>query len=535
MEFNSMIWLETSKRKTIDKSVIENLNLEKVYQKLLQNEHILYSLCMDEDTIQYRGSVIEDFMKNPKLISELMNCLTLFSELKPLYHTSQYKRATLYRIIDLLIVMEKAVMTLEELNQVLNAYTLKSEGFLELRKQIERNIVSKDYKQMKTDLREIKYIFRQIKSATLSVSMTSGLRPAFAQVSSVNDHKIKYPNAFRKVSDVLRDDPVFMDKRLTSYVPVFRIGKINYNLLEEIEFGLKEHKSKLQAFVDTYERVDITPFLTLYDEMLFYEASIHLFEALESMNLPVSRPKISLIGGFKLKIQDGYNLNLALSMMENKTNEVLESEMIYNSIEFNDDKKFFVISGANRGGKTTFTQAIGQIQLMAQLGLFVPAKEVEFSLADTIITHFPVSEKDTQDYGRFGKECERFVEGFQKATDTSLFLLNEPFSGTSHLESLNIATQGICALIEKNVPFIINTHLHELYSEVKESSIGQAKHTVISLATHMEGEISTYSIEEKEPLGKSYAMEIATKYGVTLDQLTALNSKKKEAMYETGN
>ena len=292
MEFNSMIWTTTSIKKDIKKSVIENLNLEDVYGKLLDNETILYSLCMDEETIMYRQAILSDLIKFPKLIKELMECLLRFSELKPLYHTGHYKRGTLYRIIDLLIVMEKAVITLEELDQVINAYNLTSKGFIELRYQIKKNIQSKEYKQMKTDLREIKYIFKHIKSATLSVSMTSGLRPAFAQVSGVNEHKIKYPNAFRKVSDVLKDDPVFMDKRLTSYVPVFRIGKINYDLLEEIEFGLKEYKGRLQAFVETYERVDITPFLTLYEEMLFYEASVQLCVTLSKHNLPITCPTL---------------------------------------------------------------------------------------------------------------------------------------------------------------------------------------------------------------------------------------------------
>lgn len=525
MKFNSMIWLEHSKKRKIQTSVIENLNLGKVYRQLLSHESIVYYLCLDAETILFRQSIIEDLMSNPGLIESLMECLADFGSLKTLYNASLYKRASLYRIIDLLIIMEKAVITLEELARVISGYDLKSQGFVELKQTIKENISSKEYKQMKTDLKEIKYIFKQVKSATLSVSMNSGLRPVFAQVSSIQDHKIKYPKAFRKISDVLHDDPVFMDKRLTSYVPVFRIGKINYDLLEEIEFGLKEYKDKLLHFVETYERIDIMPFLSLYDEMLFYKASVDLFRDLQSADLPISRPEIVESQNYVMEIKNGYNLHLALEQIELKRekSDILSSvNVIYNSIDINKERSHFIVSGANRGGKTTFTQSIGQILLLAQLGLFVPAQKVTCSLAELLVTHFPVSEKDTKDYGRFGKECERFVEGFKQANKKTLYLLNEPFSGTSHLESLNIASQGVRALIDKEIPFIMNTHLHELYHEVIATDSMRSK--LISLVTQMSGEESTYIIEEHEPLGKSFAMEIAEKYGVTFEQLTSKTS-----------
>lgn len=521
MKFSSMIWLEQSKMKKIQPSVIENLNLGKVYHQLLAHEAIVTMMCLDRETILYRQSIIDDFMNYPELIGKLMDSLMDFGNLKPLYHTSMYKRASLYRIIDLLIVMEKAVNALEELDQVINRYPLASQGFIALRQTIKENMNSKEYKAMKNDLKEIKYIFRQVKSATLSVSMNSGLRPSFAQVSEIHDHKIKFPKAFRKVSDALSDDPYFMDKRLASYVPVFRIGKINYDLLEEIEFGLRDYKGKLEAFVATYERIDIAPFLTLYDEMMFYQASVALIKTLSEADLPVTKPTIINSDHFMMEMKDSYNLHLALEQIETEkqSKSPVRDEMVYNSLTIDENHRHFIISGANRGGKTTFTQSIGQVVLLTQLGLFVPAKEVTCSLAEQLITHFPVSEKDTKDYGRFGKECERFVEGFNQASAKTLFLLNEPFSGTSHLESLNIATQGVRALIDKNIPFLINTHLHELYHEVKEQNVSESK--IISLVTHMEGNQSTYIIEEREPLGKSYAFEIATKYGVTFEQLVS--------------
>jgi len=45
------------------------------------------------------------------------------------------------------------------------------------------------------------------------------------------------------------------------------------------------------------------------------------------------------------------------------------------------------------------------------------------------------------------------------------------------------------------------------------------ENSLISMTTKMEHDKSTYYMIEQEPLGKSYAREIALKYGVTYEQL----------------
>lgn len=142
---------------------------------------------------------------------------------------------------------------------------------------------------------------------------------------------------------------------------------------------------------------------------------------------------------------------------------------------------------------------------------------------DTIESHFPALENESIDKGKLGRECEVFVNNFKRSTPRSLMLLNESFAGTSHLESLSIATQGVVAMMQSGIPFVFNTHLHELYDEVleelKQKGLDDLKDSLISMITKMEHVESTYTMIEHEPLGKSYAREIAIKYGVTYDQL----------------
>ncbi|HKJ95131.1 MAG TPA: hypothetical protein VKA32_05845, partial [Gammaproteobacteria bacterium] len=68
-------------------------------------------------------------------------------------------------------------------------------------------------------------------------------------------------------------------------------------------------------------------------------------------------------------------------------------------------ERVIVVSGPNQGGKSTFLRSLGQCQLMAQAGLFVPAKAATVSLRDRLFTHFKREEDASMRSGR--ARCER--------------------------------------------------------------------------------------------------------------------------------
>ena len=179
------------------------------------------------------------------------------------------------------------------------------------------------------------------------------------------------------------------------------------------------------------------------------------------------------------------------------------------------------MTGPNRGGKTTLTQAIGLVFLMAQAGLYVPAESCSFSPADNIYTHFPADENKTVDLGRLGEESQRMSRIFAEATGESLLLFNESLATTSFAEGLYIAKDVVKALRYLGARTIFNTHMHELAmsaEEVNRQIKGDLK--VASLITGIHEGKRSYKIFLAPPEGVSYAQDIARKYGVTFDQLT---------------
>ena len=210
--------------------------------------------------------------------------------------------------------------------------------------------------------------------------------------------------------------------------------------------------------------------------------------------------------------KDFYNLKLAMNMDN-------VSEIVSNDLSFDPKHTVYILTGANRGGKTTITQAVGQLFILAQGGLFVSAERFRYVPCDCIFTHFPADEDETMDLGRLGEECVRFKEMFSQSTSRSLLLLNETFSTTSFEEGYYITRDSVKALLTKGVRTIYNTHMHKLGDDAEELTLENDGAGAASLVMQTEEGKRSFKVALARPEDSSYAKDIAEKYGVTYDML----------------
>ena len=157
-----------------------------------------------------------------------------------------------------------------------------------------------------------------------------------------------------------------------------------------------------------------------------------------------------------------------------------------------------------------------------QLGLPVPCDYAKLSVADGIFTHFPEGADDTIDKGRLGEECARLREIFDALSGDSVVLLDESFSSTGAFEATYIASEILVALCARRVRGIFSTHLHDLASTVDELNRRSASYGGVALDTLVAGIEEgrrSFLITRTKPDGKSYARDIAQKYGLALDEL----------------
>ena len=199
-----------------------------------------------------------------------------------------------------------------------------------------------------------------------------------------------------------------------------------------------------------------------------------------------------------------------------------KAQIVLNDLSFDENAMIYVLTGPNRGGKSVITCAIGISQAMMQLGMFFPATSAVISPVDAIYTHFPTGADDTLDKGRLGEECARLDEIFDSVTANSLVLLDESLSSTGSFEASYIAAEVLRGLSMVGCRCLFSTHLHELAAEIDninaETKVGGGVPIDTLVAGIEEGKRS-FRIIRAKPDGKSYARDIANKYGLSYDSL----------------
>lgn len=183
-----------------------------------------------------------------------------------------------------------------------------------------------------------------------------------------------------------------------------------------------------------------------------------------------------------------------------------------NDIEL--DRDFYIMTGANNAGKTEFLVTVGQTQFLYQIGFPLPCKKLKTRVFRRICTLFISGEQGGYEDSRMGAELERFAAITKLVGDGEggLVLLNEPMTSTGAHEGAQICRDMAHTLMKKNCRGILVTHYYELYEKLGEEGAGCLRIAVSERDGVM---TSTYKVEKKPPLYKSYAIELARRLGLT--------------------
>ena len=116
-----------------------------------------------------------------------------------------------------------------------------------------------------------------------------------------------------------------------------------------------------------------------------------------------------------------------------------ENKFIANDILFNKNQRLIILTGPNASGKSCFIRQIGLIQILAQIGSFVPAEKAQIKVVDRIFTRIGAVDDQSQGQSTFMVEMAETASILNQATSNSLVLLDEIGRGTSTFDGLSIA------------------------------------------------------------------------------------------------
>ena len=490
----------------------------------LKNASLSDFITEDEETIKYRNRVFFDMLSNPELSETFVSLLPILTDIIELRQMDQETNDTasyLSSIIEIELYISCVDLLSEKLEPLKDK--LASEAFQRLAAHAHELSCSDYYSQLNQKLAELTERVREIKSVTIGVNLDTQLRPKDAGVLSINAEPFHSGDALDKILRLnFKDDEYTC---IANLVPFNKKNNENQKaalshafisaINEVYSSSLRSWKKIVQSYV-----LDNTDFLlSLIPEIEFLIKATAMMRAIKEKGLPLSIPEILPSDDRRFIATGLYNPCVALKISE---------DVVDNDVTFDESAMIYVLTGPNRGGKSVITCAIGISQVMAQLGMLFPAESAKLSACDAIFTHFPTGADDTIDKGRLGEECERLGYIFENVTKRSLVLLDESLSSTGSFEASYIASEVIAGLASVGCRCLFSTHLHELASgidEINEKARAAGGSAVDTLVAGIEEGRRSFKIVRAKPDGKSYARDIAEKYGLSYDMIKNKTNK----------
>ncbi|WP_026506818.1 MutS-related protein [Butyrivibrio sp. MC2013] len=533
-------------------SVIKGLSHKENEQVYIMN--VMKLMSDDPYNAGYRADVFDDLYQNKKMREELLELLDKINFLKEYgsFKRDHTKEPGIWDLMHRLDEMKDYIECIEAIYKCLSDTEIRSEGLLRLRTYVDRVYHDNALADLKKDIAELKSDTRNIKSVTVGINVNERFEASGIGVISINnkpftkspvvghfldkitggegvhkgtewDGKLKYEQFTAKGSGSPQVNFIFPPLSPQALMGIRAISSAEdserrvTNYMDEIAGRMLSKTVKhLKEVLGKYTMFTITDITDLMPEFIYYIRWAEYIEKFSSKGFAFTKAEVMEDNASDkgMEAEGIYNLKL----LEDGT---LAGDVVANNLQFEDDKWIYILTGANRGGKTTITQAVGQLFFMAQGGIYVPGSRFCYKPVDGIYTHFPADEDKTLDLGRLGEECKRFKEIYEESTDKSLLLLNETFSTTSFEEGYYIAKDCVKAIIGKGVRTIYNTHMHKLAYDLDEINEGAGRCKAASLVVLNKGEERSYEVKVAPPEGRSYADDIARKYGVTYDMLTS--------------
>jgi DNA mismatch repair protein MutS len=134
-----------------------------------------------------------------------------------------------------------------------------------------------------------------------------------------------------------------------------------------------------------------------------------------------------------------------------------------NDVTLDEEGFLAVVTGPNMAGKSTYLRQVALIQLLAQVGSFVPAAAASLPLVDRIFTRVGASDDIAGGRSTFMVEMTELAAILRAATDRSLVILDEVGRGTSTADGLAIARAVTEHLHDEVGAYtLFATHHHDL-------------------------------------------------------------------------
>lgn len=228
---------------------------------------------------------------------------------------------------------------------------------------------------------------------------------------------------------------------------------------EEKILGAEERILALES--QLYEQ--LVSALTEYVQPIQYDAQLiaHLdcLQCFASVALANNYCRPQFVGDGIIDIKDGRHPVI-------ETQLPLGEKYVNNSVHLDgNSQQIMIITGPNMSGKSALLRQTALIVLLAQIGSYCPARQVELGVVDKIFTRVGASDNISSGESTFMVEMNETASILNNVSDRSLVLLDEIGRGTSTYDGISIAwaiTEYLHNTPQGHPKVMFATHYHEL-------------------------------------------------------------------------
>ncbi len=466
----------------------------------------------DAEVLEYRLDIVEDMVRHREWYDLFCKAIPAIQNVSDL-RRSMNGDFSIESALGSIRFLELYIETVDLFAEGILSIETHSKGLLALQEKIREVAEGEEYRSLKEELGKKETNFGLVKSVTLGINLDETLCVQEAGIVSVNLEKFHQGTVMDKLlKKTGKDSMAFM-------TPLFSIPKgLQFGDAKAVEVTARSALNTIFArtirsfgpAVQKYFSVNTSWFVQLLDDLRFLTAGVKFILDMKEQGFAMCKPVIMAAEKKQCRLTEVYNPVLAM--------KGVERTVVSNSFTYDENGRFYLVTGPNHGGKSIFAYSIGMAQALFQLGLFVPAQTACISPVTGIFTHFPVSDEDNYGKGRLESECARLGKILEELEDTDILLMDESFSSTSGMEAGYIASEVLTGIGLIGCGGIFVTHIHDLTQKLEEynnypGNKGKIDN-LVALMENKEDGTRSYKVERAMPDGLSYAKDIAARYGL---------------------
>ena len=505
MLYHSILFPYGRPDEQVSEELLGDLRIDSVLLKLSHGpDQLKYDTCYlpltDKESVLFRHAVFQDMIrcelyKDFMSFQEMMDSLRLMEDqMKRLRLPVMRQRYFLNRMIE----YKKHVLYLLD---SLEHSDLRSEGLKQFRKDLSDYAASDEFRKLSEETEDLKIKLQEI-------IFTISIRDNHVTIKKLAPDCLDQEGRTGFEQEIYHFFGQFTKSR-TPFPPVgpggLELNPVEEEILNALMTLFPEPFSLLEKYYKKQSSFVPKELVSYHQDMGFYTIWLEYILPKQDAGLSFCFPMITEpSAGFVAS--NCFDLVLTDKMREDV------HQVIRNNLVLHPGEHVLVLTGPNQGGKTTYARMIGQLFYLASLGVPVPGSVVKIFLPDHIFTHFERQESQQTLNGKLKDDIVRIHDILERATGSSLILINEMFSSTTLRDADWLAKKILDRVAGIGCFCLYVTFINALSDYLPGT---------VSLISQIgeDGQKRTYQILRAEPDGKAYAKSMVNQYALTYEAI----------------